>query len=165
MGSGALPPDQELAVPPGSSSNFHCGWNCLKQKTPTKKQTLINIFHSPRATKACSHSSSAQTQEWEQLTRNMMFGCSRRCPRANPSFGDQAVHPWMRPYSKFIHRACLSISRGGAPLLWCPHCFHTTDAGALTPMKRYSDTRWLLVLPAELLCPQLPWAAGVFSGI
>lgn len=87
---GSLPPDQALAVSPGTASNLQRGWNDSNQKTPNKTTTLINSLSFPHGNQSMLPEQLCPDTARVQLTPSMMFGCSRLCPRAKPSFRDQA---------------------------------------------------------------------------
>lgn len=112
---GSLLPNQALAVTPGTAGTFHRGWNDSKQKTPNKKTTLINSLSFPHSNQSMLPEQLCPDTEQLQLTPSMMFGCSRLCPRANPSFRNQpetlsTVHPQMSLYNRFLRQALLHPS-------------------------------------------------------
>lgn len=124
LGHGSLTPDQALAVTPGTASNLYHGWNDSKQKTPNKKTTLINSLSFPYSNQSMLPERLCPDTARVQLTPSMMFGCSRLCPRANPSFRDQAetlstAHPQDEPVRQISSPSAsppqLSILRRSAP--------------------------------------------------
>lgn len=112
---GSLPPDQALAVTPGTASNLYHGWNDSKQKTPIKKTTLINSLSFPYSNQSMLPERLCPDTARVQLTPSMMLGCSRLCPRANPSLRDQAetlstAHLQTSLYGRFLRQVLLHPS-------------------------------------------------------
>lgn len=149
---GSLPPDQALAVSPGTASNLQRGWNDSNQKTPNKTTTLINSLSFPHGNQSMLPEQLCPDTARVQLTPSMMFGCSRLCPRAKPSFRDQAetlsaAHPRTSPYGRFLCQVLLHpsfLSQGKvlhSPMALVPTWhLHTADVRAPALVTHYSNT-------------------------